>query len=115
MSNGVPGPSWVDPVSKFITQVGFPVACAGFLLYWVFTFMTANVEKVSNLMLRNGEVVRELIHAQREATAENKTAVEAELAELRVQTQAMQQQTQLIAELLRQAKAGPTQQAPPAS
>ena len=78
----VPGAGWVDVASRAITQVGFPIVVAGVLLWFVIFKFGGQVELVTDRLIENGKLAKDLIEIQRN-----------EAIELQRQTVELQKQT----------------------
>ena len=78
----VPGIGWVDVVSRAVTQVGFPIVVAGVLLWFVIFKFGGQVELVTDRLIENGKLAKDLIEIQRN-----------EAIELQRQTVELQKQT----------------------
>lgn len=78
----VPGTGWVDVASRAITQVGFPIVVAGVLLWFVIFKFGGQVELVTDRLIENGKLAKDLIEIQRN-----------EAIELQRQTVELQKQT----------------------
>jgi len=81
----VPGAGWVDVASRAITQVGFPIVVACVLLWFVIFKFGGQVELVSDRLMENGKLARDLIEVQR-----------TEIVELQRQTGELQKQTESL-------------------
>jgi len=78
----VPGAGWVDVASRAIAQVGFPIVVAGVLLWFVIFKFGGQVELVTDRLIENGKLARELIEVER-----------TQILELQRQTGELQKQT----------------------
>jgi len=78
----VPGAGWVDVASRAITQVGFPIVVAGVLLWFVVFKFGAQIEVVTDRLIENGKLAKELIEVER-----------TQMVELQRQTSELQKQT----------------------
>jgi len=78
----VPGTGWVDVASRAITQVGFPIVVAGVLLWFVVFKFGAQIEVVTDRLIENGKLAKELIEVER-----------TQIVELQRQTGELQKQT----------------------
>src|SRR5262245_14410656 len=78
----VPGAGWVDVMSRAVSQVGFPIVVAAVLLWFVIFKFGGQVELVTDRLVENGKLARELIDVER-----------GQITELQRQTSELQKQT----------------------
>jgi len=85
MANGN-GLGWIETVSKLITQVGFPIVVAGFLLWWVMFRFENSLDTIAYRLEHNADVAAQLV----QASADANKLMASEIDELRRQTTALE-------------------------